>query len=88
MLCWKSWSKHPVLERKGKREILNGGLLGEVAVVRQVFLFGVFECPLGHAGRCCTGIVPVLGYRDRRYFNTAAVRLSERINRTDIRTYR
>lgn len=34
------------------------------------------------------GIVPVLGYRDRRYFNTAAVRLSERINRTDIRTYR
>ena len=57
MLCWKSWSKHPVLERKGKREILNGGLLGEVAVVRQVFLFGVFECPLGHAGRCCTGFV-------------------------------
>ena len=34
------------------------------------------------------GIVSVLGYRDRRYFNTAAVRLSERINRTDIRTYR
>ena len=34
------------------------------------------------------GIVPVLGYRDRRYFNTAAVRLSERINRTNIRTYR
>ena len=57
MLCWKSWSKHPVLERKGKREILNGGLLGEVAVVRQVFLFGVFECPLGHAGRSCTGFV-------------------------------
>ena len=34
------------------------------------------------------GIVPVLGYRDRRYFNTAAVRLSERINRTDIGAYR